>query len=78
MIVYHGSTLEIPKPDNQHSQNYLDFGRGFYVTSFQDQAERWEKRKAMRKGGTPIVNVYELSGGLSGFNVLSFQGDNAA
>lgn len=78
MIVYHGSTLEIPKPDNQHSQNYLDFGRGFYVTSFQDQAERWAKRKAMRKNGPPIVNIYALSEDFSGFEVLSFHGNNEA
>lgn len=76
MIVYHGSILEIPKPDNLHSQNYLDFGRGFYVTSYQEQAERWAKRKAMRRGGTPIVNIYELSEDFTGFDILAFQGDN--
>lgn len=78
MIVYHGSTLEISRPDNQHSQNYLDFGRGFYVTSFQDQAERWARRKAMRKGGSPTVNVYELAEDFSAFRVLAFQGDDEA
>lgn len=46
------------------------------MTSFQGQAERWAKRKAMRKGGAPIVNVYDLSENLSEFDVLSFQGDN--
>jgi len=29
MIVYHGSTIEIRKPDLKHSRNNLDFGKGF-------------------------------------------------
>lgn len=50
MNVYHGSILEISKPDNLHSQNYLDFGRGFYVTSYQGagRAVGKEKRHAAR------------------------------
>ena len=78
MIVYHGSTEAISRPDNQHSQNHLDFGRGFYVTTFQEQAARWAKRKAMRKGGAAVVNVYELSEAFDGFSVLTFPEDNEA
>ena len=29
MIVYHGSYLEIKKPDLRHSRSNVDFGRGF-------------------------------------------------
>lgn len=76
MIVYHGSTEVILSPDNRHSQQHLDFGQGFYVTTFQEQAERWAKRKAMRKGGTAIVNVYELSEQFDTFKVLTFPEDN--
>ena len=32
MILYHGSFLEIVKPDLVHSRPKVDFGRGFYVT----------------------------------------------
>ena len=32
MILYHGSFLEIAKPDLVHSRFNVDFGRGFYVT----------------------------------------------
>ena len=35
MIVYHGTTLEIRKPDIRHSKSHMDFGTGFYTTSFQ-------------------------------------------
>lgn len=38
MIVYHGSTEIIKKPDVVHSKKYLDFGRGFYITTFENQA----------------------------------------
>lgn len=74
MIVYHGSTVEIKWPDITHSKKYLDFGRGFYVTSFRPQAEKWAKRKAVRTNGIAIVNQYELSNEMSGYHILSFEG----
>ena len=40
MTVYHGGILEIRNPDVTHSKKYLDFGKGFYVTSFPKQAFR--------------------------------------
>lgn len=39
MIVYHGSTEIIKNPDIVHSKKYLDFGRGFYITTFENQAK---------------------------------------
>ena len=39
MIVYHGSTEIIKNPDVVHSKKYLDFGRGFYITTFENQAK---------------------------------------
>lgn len=41
MILYHGSFLEIKKPDFIHSRLNLDFGRGFYVTPLYEQAAKW-------------------------------------
>ena len=74
MIVYHGSILEITDPDVGHSKAFLDFGKGFYVTTFPKQAERWAVRKAMRSGkGEPVVNVYEMKDDYSGFRVLNFR-----
>lgn len=32
MILYHGSYLEINKPDLSHSRDNVDFGKGFYTT----------------------------------------------
>lgn len=46
MIVYHGSTEIIKSPDVLHSFRTLDFGKGFYLTTNREQAERWARRKA--------------------------------
>ena len=41
MILYHGSFLEIAKPDLAHSRPNVDFGRGFYATPLYEQAAKW-------------------------------------
>lgn len=41
MILYHGSFLEVAKPDLVHSRHNVDFGRGFYVTPLYEQAVKW-------------------------------------
>ena len=75
MIVYHGSSEVITKPDIQHSYRNLDFGRGFYVTSNREQAERWARRKADLFGGKAIVNQYYMSDKTSGLSVKTFSDD---
>lgn len=76
MIVYHGSTEIIKYPDVVHSKKYLDFGRGFYITTFENQAKKWAVRKGMRQEKAAIVNVYELSEEWDDFKVLSFGKEN--
>lgn len=76
MIVYHGSTDIIEKPDVLHSKKYLDFGQGFYLTTFENQAKKWAIRKGMRQEKTAIVNVYEMNETLNDFQVLSFEKEN--
>lgn len=76
MTVFHGSNLEIRTPDVSFSKSYLDFGKGFYVTSYKNQAERWALRKASRYGGTPSVNIYTFADELSEFKVLKFDNEN--
>ncbi|CAI3547166.1 MULTISPECIES: DUF3990 domain-containing protein [Clostridium] len=38
MIVYHGYNMEIKKPEIIRSNRALDFGYGFYMTTFKQQA----------------------------------------
>ena len=44
MIVYHGGYCVIEQPEIRSSKNKKDFGRGFYCTELQMQADRWAKR----------------------------------
>ena len=59
MTIYHTSTIEIRLPDLVHSRNYLDFGRGFYLTDLRKQAENYGQR-FIRRGDMAVMNVYEL------------------
>ena len=76
MIVYHGTTQIIEKPDVKHSKKYLDFGKGFYLTSYEAQAKKWALRKGLRQEKPAIVNIYELKTDFSGYRVLSFENEN--
>lgn len=76
MIVYHGTVGMIEKPDAKHSKRYLDFGKGFYLTSFEQQAKKWALRKALRQEKKAIVNVYGLKDDLKNYRVLSFEKEN--
>ena len=76
MILYHGTNQEIVAPNVGFSKKYLDFGRGFYLTTYQEQAEKWALRKATRLGGKPMVNVYELAEKLEAYKICSFETEN--
>lgn len=76
MRIYHGTTEVIENPDVKHSKRYLDFGKGFYLTTYESQAQKWALRKAMRKNTKAIVNIYELNENWDGLRVLSFEEEN--
>jgi hypothetical protein len=78
MKVYHGSSTVVKKPDVSFSRKNLDFGKGFYVTSYQSQAENWARRKALRTGTLPTVSTYQLIEDFDGSRVLRFEQDNKA
>ena len=44
MKLYHGSTLIVDKLLVSFGRDNLDFGKGFYTTSMQSQAEKWVQR----------------------------------
>lgn len=39
---------------------YKDFGKGFYLTDIEEQAEKMAIRVSRIYGGSPIVNVFEI------------------
>ena len=60
MRLYHGSIIIVDKPTIIKPNRPLDFGQGFYLTSLQDQAERWAIAKSKIFKKTGIVSVYNL------------------
>jgi len=75
MIVYHGSSEVVRQPDILHSYRALDFGKGFYVTTVQEQAERWARRKVVLDGGRAIVNQYQMDDDMTELQVKRFPDD---
>lgn len=73
MRLYHSSNIIVEHPDTLHSRQYLDFGRGFYLTSIYDQAVRYAQR-FKRRGQQAWLNTYELSEeNLGQWNVKRFK-----
>lgn len=60
MILYHGSYIEVPKPDVLHSRSRVDFGPGFYVTPIYEQADKWCQR-FKRSGSEGVITKYSFN-----------------
>lgn len=60
MRVYHGSYIEINDPQIIEPNRPLDFGKGFYVTSLQHQADRWAIAKSKIRKSKAIVSIYNM------------------
>lgn len=75
MRVYHASFIEIKSPDTEHSRNFLDFGRGFYLTTIYEQAEKYAHR-FIRRGKQAWINVYELNENWDNWSVREFHAYN--
>ena len=58
MKLYHGSKDIVDKPLVSHGRDNLDFGKGFYTTSVQAQAENWVQRFILL-GHKGYINVYD-------------------
>ncbi len=59
MTLYHGSYLEITKPDLKHSRANVDFGLGFYTTPLYEHATKW-CGKFKRRGREGIISCYDF------------------
>lgn len=76
MTLYHGSSIAVQVPQLQPLVRALDFGRAFYLTSDFDQASRWAKTTALRRGdGAATVSSYAVdASALTGLRVRKFDG----
>lgn len=76
MIVYHGSSMIVKTPDIKHSYRPLDFGKGFYVTTNKEQANRWALRKTVLEESTSCyINIYEFTCKDNDLRIKSFSDD---
>ena len=56
MVLYHGSTVRVKKPEIRTAKFHKDFYFGFYCTRYKEQAERWATRF-----GDGVVNRYQYT-----------------
>ena len=61
MYLFHRSNTDIKEISLMMCRPFKDFGKGFYLTEIKDQAQKMAKRVARIYGGTPLINVYELT-----------------
>lgn len=74
MYLYHGSNIEVSKPQILESDRRLDFGKGFYLTSSYEQAKRWaELTVKRRETGKATVSVFDFDDiSVSDLKILHF------
>lgn len=75
MILFHTSYLIIEQPDLEHSRDYLDFGKGFYLTSLHQQAVLYADRFLLR-GRKAFLCQYNLSESYKDLSVKFFEAYN--
>ncbi len=61
LLVFHGGTEIITKPNCSIGRPNLDFGKGFYVTNIRQQAVDWAKQVSGRRKKEPVLNRYQLN-----------------
>lgn len=76
MRLFHASSVIVENPDVLHSREHLDFGKGFYLTTLYEQAEKYARRFLFR-GGHAYINEYMLDEELPGFRIRTFDKYNA-
>lgn len=73
MILYHGTNCVIEKIDLDKCRPYKDFGKGFYLTTIKEQAEKMAKRVSKIYGGQPVVNFFRYDSVVdNGINIKRF------
>jgi len=61
MIVYHGSYEDLKEIDLSKAKPNKDFGKGFYATNLQKQAELWAKQKGIEKQTNGVVSSFKFN-----------------
>ena len=60
MLLYHGSNFAVEKPRLVDQTRGLDFGAGFYLTTKEEQAQKFAESVINRRNaGVPTVSIFE-------------------
>ena len=73
MKLYHGSNVIITNINLDKCRPYKDFGKGFYCTAIEEQAELMAKRVAKIYGGTPYVTAFDFDENIIASNELNIK-----
>ena len=61
LTLYHGSTHRVEHPLVSLGRQNLDFGQGFYLTTYREQAVQWALRQQiLRRSDVAWLNEYRL------------------
>ena len=60
MKLYHGSNIAIDEIDLSKSKPFKDFGRGFYLSDIESQAQEMARFKVSLFDGEPMVIAFEF------------------
>lgn len=72
MEIYHSSYTAVEVPDIRYSREFLDFGKGFYLTTLYDQAVKYAQRFKRRKKPA-WLSTYELVYNPEEWKILQFR-----
>lgn len=59
ILLYHGSDQYFEKEDLSKTRGFLDFGKGFYLTTYLEQAQEWALRKSRMSDISTRSYIYE-------------------
>ena len=69
MLLYHGSYCPVETPDLAKCAMYKDFGQGFYLTTFKEQAKSFAKISATKAKSKGLISYSEKFAYISFFKV---------
>lgn len=73
--LYHGSTTIVRHPNIKRGRKKTDFGKGFYTTTYFEQAAKWAELKLQREQKEKgFISVFEAPDNIleMGLKVLHF------
>lgn len=71
MLLYHGSYCEVSMPELSKCAGYKDFGKGFYLTSSKEQAEKFIGTALKKAKSQGVISEEQSYGVISAFEFHS-------